>query len=323
MKFSVNALALALLVPLWTATGAAAQDFSGSPIEIVVPFSTGGGVDTIARVIGPKLSEKLKTSVVVDNKPGASGMIGTQLVAEAAPDGHTLAIVSSSHASNPSLYKKLPYDTLKDFAPVTLIATSPGVLVVGNDVPAHSVKELIDLAKAKPGDLTYAHGGKGTSPFLAAELFKTIEGLDIVGVAYKGIGPAYPDLISGRVSMCFNTISSTTQYLEGGQLRALGVTGTKRSAIAPDIPTIAEAGVPGYDANSWYGVIAPAGTPPDVVKKLQTTISEIIAEPDVQKALSALGLELIGSTPEELGKTIEEQVAQWQKVMKTAGIEPE
>jgi tripartite-type tricarboxylate transporter receptor subunit TctC len=290
---------------------------------VIVPFSSGGGTDFIARTIFTGVAEKLGWTVVVENQGGASGSLGTNMVAKSDPDGYTIGLVSSSFVTNPSLCKTMPFDTEKDLEPVTLLVTAPGVLVVSPKLPVNSVKELIDLAKAKPGTLSFASAGVGTPPHLAGELFDTLAGVKMVHVPYKGIGDAYPDIIAGRVSLAFPTIPSAMPLVQSKDLKALAVTTLDRTSAAPDIPTLAEAGVPGYDASSWYGVVAPAGTPKEIVDKLQAAIASVLTVDKIQKVLVAQGLETVGSTPEVFGKRISDELAKWAKIIKEAGIAPQ
>jgi tripartite-type tricarboxylate transporter receptor subunit TctC len=312
-------IAAALVAPLT----ASADEYPTRPIRVIVPFSSGGGTDFIARTIFTGVAEKLGWTVVVENQGGASGSLGTNMVAKSDPDGYTIGLVSSSFVTNPSLYKTMPFDTEKDLEPVTLLVTAPGVLVVSPKLPVNSVKELIDLAKAKPGTLSFASAGVGTPPHLAGELFDTLAGVKMVHVPYKGIGDAYPDIIAGRVSLAFPTIPSAMPLVQSKDLKALAVTTLDRTSAAPDIPTLAEAGVPGYDASSWYGVVAPAGTPKEIVDKLQAAIASVLTVDKIQKVLVAQGLETVGSTPEVFGKRISDELAKWAKIIKEAGIAPQ
>jgi tripartite-type tricarboxylate transporter receptor subunit TctC len=257
--------------------------------------------------------------VVIDNRGGAGGSIGTEVVAKSPPDGYTLLIVSGAHAINPGLYRKLPYDSVRDFAPVTMLTSGPGLLVVHPSVPAKTVKEFIALAKARPGQLNYASAGIGTPPHLAGELFKTMAGVNIVHVPYKGNGPAYTDLIGGHVSVMFPTIPTAIPHVRAGKLRALAVTTRSRTAIAPELPPISESGVPGYDVSSWYGLLAPAGTPAAVVSRLQREIAKVLRLPDVGEKLTAQGLDLVGNTPEEFAAVIKSEIVKWAKVIKASG----
>jgi tripartite-type tricarboxylate transporter receptor subunit TctC len=301
------------------AAAAVAQDFPLKPIRVVVPFPPGGGTDIVARIVLQKMGENLRTAFVVDNRGGAGGTIGTDLVAKAAGDGYTLGIVSGSHAINPSLYSKLPYDTLRDFSPITLLVSGPGVLVLHPSVPARSVKELIVLAKARPGQLNYASAGNGTPPHLAAELFKSMVGVDMLHVPYKGNSQAMADLVSGAVSVSFPTIPSALPHIRGGRLRALAVTSRERSRIAPEIATLAESGLPGYDASSWYGMVAPARTPAQIVQRLHQEALKAIESGDVRDKLVQQGLDPIASSPQAFDAKIREDLVKWEKVVRASG----
>ena len=290
----------------------------------MVPFAAGGATDVLARLVGERLTATLGQQVVVDNRPGAGGNIGSDVVARAEPDGYTILMGAvGTHAINPSLYPKMPYDPVKDFAPVTLVASVPNVLVVNPEVPANSVQELIDLAKAKPGELNFASSGNGTSIHLSGELFKAMTGTDIVHVPYKGSGPAVTDLLGGQVQMMFDNMPSSLPHVKAGKLRALGVTSAKRSPALPEVPTIAEAGVPGYDATSWFGILAPAGTPEPVVTRLQGAIVQALGEPEMRQRMADLGAEPVGDTPAEFGQFIAAEIAKWAKVVNDAGVKLE
>ena len=260
---------------------------------------------------------------LVDNRSGAGGMLGTEVVARAAPDGYTLGIVSGSHAINPSLYKKIPFDAVRDFEPVTMLVSGPGVLVVHPSLPARSVKALIQLARSRPGAIDYASAGNGTPPHLAAELFKTMARVDLVHVPYKGNGPAMTDLLSGRVSLSFPTIPSALPHVRSGRLNALAVTSARRSHAVPEIPTIAESGVPGYEASSWYGVLAPAGTPRAIIERLHKEIVGVLGEVTVREKLVARGLDPVGTAPRDFAATIQSEIAKWAKVVRASGARPE
>jgi tripartite-type tricarboxylate transporter receptor subunit TctC len=302
------------------AAGALAQEFPVRPVKLVVPQSAGGGADILARTIGQKLSEAWGQSVVVDNRPGAAGIIGTEAVAKAPADGYTLLMGAiSTHAINKSLYAKLPYDPVKDFAPVTLVATAP-LLVVGHpSVPAGSTRELIALAKAKPGQLFFGSAGSGNSTHLAGELFKTMANVDLVHVPYKGATPAETDLIGGQVSVMFTSILSGLPHAKAGKMKALAVTSARRSSIAPDLPTVAETGLPGYDVNPWYGVFAPAGTPRDVVAKIHRDVVRALQLPDVKQRFATLGAEPVGNTTEQFAAFVDAEIAKWAKVVGDSG----
>jgi tripartite-type tricarboxylate transporter receptor subunit TctC len=290
---------------------------------VIVPFPPAGGTDIIARLLATKISERLGVNFVIDNRPGAGGSIGAEIVARAPADGYTILIASSSHTINPAVYKKLGYDAARDFAPVSLITSGPGILVVHPSVPATTVKELIALAKSKPGQLNYASAGNGTPPHLAGELFKSMAGVDLVHVPYKGNIPAFADMFAGLVSVSFPTITSGLPPVRAGRLRGLALTSSKRSSIAPDLPTIAESGLPGYEATTWYGMLAPAGTPPAVVAKLYDSVAEVLKTSDMRDKLLAQGLEPVGSTPAEFTAMIAAEIPKWRKVVAAAGVKVE
>jgi len=313
------ALACAALAPVTTF----AQAFPSKQITIIVPASPGGAIDLAARLIGQKLTEAWGQSVVVDNKVGATGIIGTDFVAKAAPDGHTLALVASSHAINPSMVKKLPFDTVKSFEPVVLTHVVPLVLVVAPSLPVKSVKELIGYGKANPGKLTFASSGSGGAPHFSGELFKTMAGIDMTHVPYKGSTLAHPDLLSGRTSMMFDTVAAIKTQIGANNVRALAVTTPKRVGVLPTLPTMAEAGLPGYETSTWGGILAPVGTPKATVAKLNAEINKILAMPDVRKKLEDAGLEVGGGTPQYFGDFIGTEMTKWAKVAKDAGIQPE
>ena len=315
---SAGAVALSV-----AATGVWAQAFPSKPMTIVVPASPGGAIDLAARLIGQKFTEAWGQPVTIDNKTGATGIIGTDLVARAAPDGHTLALVASSHAIHPSMVKKLPFDTLKSFEPVAQTHVVPLMLVVANSVPARTVGELIAYAKANPGKLSFASSGSGGAPHFSGELFKSMAGLDIVHVPYKGSTLAHPDLISGRTSMMFDTVAAVRPQVKGGTVRALAVTTSKRLASDPQLPTMAEAGLPGYETSTWGGLLAPACTPKAVVAKLNAEVNRILAMPDVRQKLLDAGIEPAQGSPEQFAQFIEKEMAKWAKVAKDAGIQPE
>jgi tripartite-type tricarboxylate transporter receptor subunit TctC len=320
MKFSV---AFAGAVMALSIASAHAQSYPDRPVRAVVPFPAGGGTDILARLLLQRVSERLNANFVIDNRSGAGGTIGTEIVAKAAPDGYTILIASSSHTINPSVYRKIAYEPLRDFAPITILASGPGLLVVHPTVPAKNVKELIALGKAKPGQLNYASAGNGTPPHLAAELFKSMAGVDFVHVPYKGNVPAFADLLSGSVSLSFPTITSGLPQVRAAKLRALGVTSRQRSSVIPDVPTIAEAGLPGYEASTWYGMLAPARTASGIVATLHEHTSAVLRLPDVRERLLAQGLEPVGNTPAEFAAIISEELVKWQKVVAAAGMKAE
>lgn len=289
-------------------------------IKWVVPFPPGGAMDAIARTLGEKMSRSVKQPVIIENRPGAGGAIGSAMVAKAEPDGHTIMIVSIGHALNPNLYKSLPYDAVKDFEPVSLIAVVPNVLVVNSTVKANSVKELIAYAKANPGKLTYASAGNGTSIHMAGEMFNSIADVDILHVPYKGSSPAVADLIGGQVNMMFDSITSAKPHIASGKLRPLAVTTAKRSSALPNVPTAQEAGLPGYEVSPWFAVFAPAGTPKPVIDRLQSELTKAMQLPDVKERFASVGAEPIGSTPEELRKYLASETARWTKLIRERGI---
>jgi tripartite-type tricarboxylate transporter receptor subunit TctC len=311
------AAALALALPTF------AQTFPTKPMTIVVPASPGGAIDLAARLIGQKYTEAWGQPVVIENKTGATGVIGTDFVAKAAPDGHVLALVASSHAINPSMFKKLPFDTVKGFEPVVQTHTVPLVLVVAPDSPFKTMQDVIAFGKKNPGQLSFASSGNGGAPHFSGELFKSMAGLDMQHIPYKGSTLAHPDLMSGRVSIMFDTLAATSAHIKGGKLRALAVTTPKRLPALADVPTVAEAGLPGYETSTWGGLLAPAGTPKAVVAKLAAETTRILALPDVRERMLAAGVEPVGGTPEQYAAFIGTEMVKWAKVAKDAGIQPE
>ena len=312
---------------LATAPGAFAQSaatgFPNKPIRIVVTFTSGGAPDILARLIGERLTADWGQPVLVDNKPGAGGNTGADFVAKAPADGYTIVVGTvGTHSINGALYAKMPYDMVRDFAPVTLLATTPNLLVINNDVPAKTLKEFIALGK-KEGRMTFASSGSGTSIHVSGELFKTMTGIDMTHIPYKGRATAIPDLLGGRVTMMFDNMPSSLPLVKDGKLRALGVTSAQRSAAAPDIPTIAEQGLPGFDAVSWFALFAPAGTPKAIVDKLQVEVKKILVSPEVGRKLAEIGLEVVGSTPEELAAYQRSEITKWAKVVKESGAKVE
>jgi tripartite-type tricarboxylate transporter receptor subunit TctC len=302
------------------AAGAVAQTYPMQPIKIVVPFTAGGTTDILARTLGQKLGESLHQPVIVENRPGAGGNIGADVVAKSKPDGYTLVMGTiGTQSINASLYEKMPYDSARDFAPITLVAIVPNILMVHPSVPAKSVGELIQLAKSKPGVLNFASSSTGGSPHLSGEMFKQMTGVDIVHVPYKGSAPAITDLLGGQVSMMFDNMPSGLPHVKAGKLRALGVTSAKRSAAAPEIPTIAESGVPGYEVDSWFGILAPAGTPREIVNKLNVEIVRILRMPEVKQRLAEQGAEPVGNTPEQFAEHIRKETIKWARVVKASG----
>ena len=326
-QFHCGALAVAALVagtaPAAFAQSPAAQTFPTKPIRLIVPFPPGGGTDITARAIALKLSERWGQQVVVDNRPGANGTIGVDITAKSAPDGYTLTMISSSHAVNVSLYAKLPYDLVNDLAPVTQATAQPYSLVVNPSVPAKSVKELIALANAKPAALNYGSSGTGGLSHLSGALLASLAGINLTHIPYKGGNPAMIDVIAGQIQMLFGTLLLTSPHVKAGKLRALAVTTARRAAAAPELPTMMEAGVAGYEVAQWYGVLAPAKVPPAIIGKLNKEIARILHEPDVKPRLAADGSDAVGSTPEQFGAHIRSEVAKWAKIVKRIGLKAE
>ena len=306
------------------ATTTLAQTWPNKPVRIIVPYPPGGVGDTFTRSLAQQLSERLGQPVLIENKPGASQIIGAELAAKAAPDGYTLFLGSvTSLAINVRSQKKLPYDPVRDFAPVSLCFASPLYLVVNPALPASSVAELIALARAKPGQLTFASVGQGGSLHLAGELFKSMTGVDMTHIPYKGSAPALADVMGGQVSMIFDVGVSALPQVRAGKLRALAITAGRRSEGTPEYPTIAEAGVPGYEASIWFGIVAPAGTPAPVVARLSREIAQIVRTPAIRERFVPLGLDLIGGTPEEFAATMRSEIPKWARVLQDARVEPE
>ena len=303
---------------------ASAADYPNKTLRLLMPYPAGGSIDFAGRVIARELADNIGQSVVVDNRTGAGGMVGTELGAHAAPDGYTVLMGGTGTlALSPHLQKKLPYDPVRDFAPVTLLVITPYVLVVQPSLRANSVQELIALAKARPDTINYGSGGTGSAPYLAAEVFKAMAGVRMTHVPYKGSTPAINDLIGGQVSVVFTGIASVSAHIRNGRLRPLGVTGAKRAAALPDIPTIAEAGVPGYDVNPWFGVLLPARTSREIVMRLNRELVKVLQTPAVRERLATESIEPIGGTPEEFAAYIKSEFAKWGKVIRDAGLRAE
>ena len=298
----------------------AADKYPNKPVTIIVPFSAGGTTDILARIVGVKLGETLGETVIIDNRPGAGGNIGAALVAKAKPDGYTLLMGTvGTHAINQTLYPKLNFDPIKDFAPLTRVANLPNLLVVHPSVPAKNVQELIAYAKANPGKLNFGSSGNGSSIHLSGELFKNMTGIDMQHVPYKGSAPAVTDLLGGQISMMFDNMPSAIQHVKSGKLRPLAVTTAKRSPALPNVPTIAESGVKGYEATSWFGLLAPAGTPPAIINRLNADLVKILAMPDVKKQMAEQGAEAYSETPAAFAGFIKSETAKWAKVVKASG----
>jgi tripartite-type tricarboxylate transporter receptor subunit TctC len=302
------------------ARNAASPAFPDKPIRIVVPFSAGGSADIFARAIGQKMTDAWSQQVVVDNRAGSGGVIGSEIAAKAAPDGYTLMMgITANIAINPALYRKLPYDPVRDFAPVTLVAAAPYVMVVPPSLPVRTAKDFIALAAAKPGQLNYASLGNGSAGHLTAELFASMAGIKLAHVPYKLVGSVLTDLMSGQVQLFFLGAVSAQAQIKGGRLRAIGVTGARRSALLPDVPTVAESGVRGYEVTGWYGVLVPAATPRPIVAQLNREIVRILKLPDVSERFAAEGAELVGNTPQEFAAYITSEIAKWSRVVKISG----
>lgn len=315
-----------LVVSLLTVPGAAipavrAAEYPVRPIRVIVPFPAGGNADILARIMAQKMSEAWKQNVVVDNRAGAAGIIGAEAVAKSAPDGYTLLMgTTGTQTTNPAVYSKLPYDSLRDFAPVSNFADSPFLLVAHPSLPVRTVKEVIALAKARPGQLHYASFGPGSSAHLVGEMLRSTTRIEIVHVAYKGGPPALADLIGGHIEMMFNLLPIVVPHVKSGRLRAIAVTASKRAPALPDVPTFAEAGIPDFEAGSWYGVLAPAGTPKEIIAKLSSEISRILSLADVRQRLAAEGAEPIGNTPEQFAEQIRRDLARWAKIARDARV---
>ncbi|MGH6771539.1 MAG: Bug family tripartite tricarboxylate transporter substrate binding protein [Xanthobacteraceae bacterium] len=312
-------LALAAILAFAIAP-AAAQDYPTRPVTLVVPYPAGGGNDVLGRLVGEKMSKSLKQTIVIENRGGAGGTIGTRQVAKSAPDGYTMLIATSSLAINPSLYPNVGYDPRKDFAPIGLIASSANVVLVHPSVPARSIRELIELAKKQPGKLNFASTGSGSSVHLAAELFAAMAGVKINHVPYRGSGPALNDLLGGHVTMMFSTLPSAIGIVRGGKVRALAVTGAKRSAVFPELPTIAEAGLPGYEAELHYGLVAPAGTPRAAIDKLNAALRDALNDAGLRERLAREGAVPMPSTPEQYAADIDTEEKKWSKIIRDAGV---
>ena len=313
------------MVPLLiAATGALpvvrAQDYPVKPVRMIVGFPVGGTADIVARIVSQDLGTRLRHQFVVDNRPGAGSVIGSEITARAAPDGYTLLMISSSHAINAGFNKKLPYDPVRDFAAVTLVASAPNVLVVYPALPVKSVADLIELARAKPGQLNFASSGSGGSSHLSGELLKRMANIDLTHVPYKGAAPALTDVISGQVQLLFPSLPTVLTQIKAGRVRAIAVTSTKRSATLPDVATVAEAGVPGYEATNWYGLLAPAFTPKPVIGKLNAAILAALRTTEVADAFAGQGADAMGSTPGEFESYLKSEILEWTKVIRDAGV---
>jgi tripartite-type tricarboxylate transporter receptor subunit TctC len=318
----VSTLLKAAGLSLALTTALAAQDYPNKPVRMIIPFPPGGSNDVVGRLIATQLTERLGKQVVADNRGGAGGIIGTELTANAPKDGYTIQIISLAHAVNPWLYK-LPYDPIKSFAPISILASGPNVLAVNPTLPVNSVKELLALAKQKPGELQYASAGIGSFQHLGGELFKLEAGVNMLHVPFKGGGPAMIDVMGGHTKLLFSSLVQTTPHIRSGKLKALGTGGTKRNAVLPDVPTIAESGVPTYESVNWWGLVAPAGTPAPIIERLHKAIQEVQTSADVQKQFSSEGAEIVQMSPPEFAAFIEKEMKKWERVVKEGGIKAE
>jgi tripartite-type tricarboxylate transporter receptor subunit TctC len=323
MKIAVQRLVLSLAM-LFPCLAIAQVPYPSKPVHIIVPYAAGGVADALPRIVGQKLMEKWGQSVIVENKPGASGNIGMEEGARAAPDGHTLVLAAAGNMTvNPTLFPKLPFDTYKDFTPVTLLASSPNVLVVNPSIPAKNLRELIAYAKANPGKLNFASPGEGSGAHLAGELLNIDAGVQTVHVPYKGIAPAVNDLLGGNVQMMFAGISTVLQHIKAGKLIAIAIASPQRSPQLPDVPTVSESGLPGFDVTSWYGIVVRSDTPQALVDKLYKDIAEVLKLPEVKAKLAALGLDPVGDTPQAFAALIKSESSKWTDIVHKAHIQPQ
>ena len=317
-------VAIAAIAATGIAPAQAQDAYPNRPLRLIVPFPPGGSADILARAIGQKLAEGLGQPVVIDNRPGAGTAIGAEATAKAAPDGYTIMIGTvSSHAINPSLNAKLAYDPVRDFTPVSLVASIPFALLVHPSVPVKSVQELIVLARARPGQLNFSSAGSGTSNHLAGELFRSMAGIDIAHIPYKGSAPALTDMLSGQVNLMFDLVLTAAPHVKSGAARALAVTGRERSAVLPGVPTVAEAGLPGYEVSAWFGIFAPAGIPAPALARLNAEIVRIMQLQDVRDRLASLGADALSSTPEQFAAYVKDELVKWSRVVKAAGMKLE
>jgi len=323
MTVPLRLVAATLLLIAASSLAAGQEAYPARPVHLFVPFAPGGAVDIVARTLGDELSSRWGRAVVIENRPGAGGVVASEAAAKAPPDGYTLIIVATGHALNPHLYAKLPYDSFKDFTPITLIGTSPNMLLVRADSELKTLADLIAAARARPGQLSYGHAGNGTSSHLAGELLKYMAKIDITPIPYKGGAPALTDLIGGHIPMTFNNIPESIAQIRAGTVRPLGVTTAIRSPVLPDVPTIAEAGLPGFDTGVWWGLLGPAGLAPDIKAKLAKDCSEAVNTPTVKARLLALGATPIGSPPDEFAALIRSDYEKWGPIIKAAGIRGE
>lgn len=323
-SFRAAVVALAGFIGLTGSDALHAQSYPARPVTIVVPSAAGGGTDTVARLIGDQLAKQLGQSFVVENRTGGGMLVGTTAVAKAAPDGYTLLMgLNGNLAVNPSLFAKLPYDAIADFTPVAMLAEYPFMVVVNNDLPVKSIKELIAHLKANPGKINYASAGNGTGQHLAAELFKMMTGTDMAGINYRGAQPAYQDVISGRVPVFFDNMSTAMSLAKGGQVRALAITSKQRSALMPELPTFDEAGIPGYEYHTWFGIWAPKSTPQPIIEKLHAEVRKALADPTIQQRIAATAGEPSTMALKEIDPFVKAEIAKWAEVVQRAGIKVE
>ena len=321
IKTRTGAAAALLACAALAAPACAQQAYPSKPVRIISIFAPGGGNDVICRLVAQQLTERFKQQVIVENRVGANGIVGSEVAARSAPDGYTFTLIPSGHTVNASMYKKLPFDSIKDFTPITLAGSGPLVLAVHPSLPVKNVKDLIALAKARPGQLTYVSSGVGASGHLAGALFDSMTGTKMVHIPYKGMSLAISDLMGGQVSMTFGTSLSVIPHVRTGRLRALATTGAQRSPALPDMPTIAESGLPGYEASLWYGFVGPARMPPEIVQKLNTEIVAVLAQPDIREKLASQGVDAKSTTPEEFGRIMVADVARWAAVVQKLGLQ--
>jgi tripartite-type tricarboxylate transporter receptor subunit TctC len=300
-----------------------AQPYPGKPVRVVVPSSPGGGTDIVARIVAPELAKRLGQQFVIDNRPGAGTMIGIEIVAKSPPDGYALLMTPSTLAINSALYKKVPYDPVRDFSPITELISSPSIIVVHPSVPVKTIKELIAFARARPGEMNYASAGAGTYPHMTMELFQSMAKIKMVHIPYKGTGPAMIDMLAGHTAVMAGTILSVMPHVRDGRLRALGITSEKRSPVVPEIPTVSEAGLPGFESVQWSGFLAPAKTPREIVTRLHAEATRILQQPETRERFAGDGADAVGNTPDEFGRFVQSELVKWAKVARNAGIKPE
>jgi tripartite-type tricarboxylate transporter receptor subunit TctC len=322
MKKQLTQCLLCAVLAAWAA-GGFAQSYPTKPVRVVVPSSPGGGTDIIARILAPELAKRLGQQFVIDNRPGAGTMIGIEIVAKSPADGYVLLMTPSTLAINSALYKKVPYDPVRDFAPITELISSPSIIVVHPSVPVKTVKELIAFARARPGQMNYASAGTGTYPHMTMELFQSMAKVKMVHIPYKGTGPAMIDMLAGHTAVMAGTILSVMPYVRSGRLRALGITSKERSPVVPEIPTVSEAALPGFESVQWYGFLAPAKTPREIVVRLHAEAARILQQPETKSRFASDGADAVGDTPEDFTRFVQSELVKWAKVARDAGIKSE